>query len=254
MEIENKNENTEDVTKPQAEPENIDGVEKQHQWCFSWFADKPQAEGEKERAALLKDTKWPKGSTITISFLDGRPEVQERVKKAALQWVAPGMANLTFAFRKDTTETDIRITFKFAGSWSVLGTTCKAVDPKQATMNFGWLTKFSTDDEVNRVVLHEFGHALGLTHEHMNPGGKINWNREQVIKDLSQPPNNWPLSVIETNMFKTYEKKETNFTALDPNSIMMYPIPRGWTTDNFIVDLNKKLSDVDRNFIREQYP
>ena len=255
MEIENKNLGADETINKQSDlPGNTDEDQDEHKWCFAWFANKPHAKDQNERAALLKDTKWPQGSIITISFLDGHPEVWERVKKAAMQWVAPGMANLTFAFRKDTTKTDIRITFKYAGSWSVLGTTCKTADPAQATMNFGWLNKSSTDDEVNRVVLHEFGHALGLTHEHMNPGGVIPWNREQVIKDLSAPPNNWPLETIESNMFKTYEKKETNFTALDPVSIMMYPIPKAWTTNGFTVDLNTKLSETDKNFIRQQYP
>ena len=48
-------------------------------------------------------------------------------------------------------------------------------------MNYGWLTPESAQDEVRRVVLHEFGHALGLIHEHQNPkGGGIEWNRDAV--------------------------------------------------------------------------
>lgn len=103
-------------------------------------------------------------------------------------------------------------------------------------------------------MLHEFGHALGLTHEHMNPGGHIDWNREQVIKDLSGPPNNWSIQQIENNIFRTFEKSKTNFTALDKNSIMMYPIPAKWTKSGFNVGLNTGLSAVDKQFIKEQYP
>lgn len=256
MENENKSSQTEEIIQDDFQSgENTANDPNEDKWCFAWFADAPQVEPGGERAALIKNTKWPKGSRISISFLDGDPEVQERVKRAAMQWVAPGMANLTFDFRRNTTKTDIRISFRFAGSWSVLGTTCrKYTDITQPTMNYGWLTKNSTEDELTRVVLHEFGHALGLTHEHMNPGGSIQWNREQVIKDLSGPPNNWSMQVIENNMFKTFDKKETNFTALDGSSIMMYPLPSKWTKNGFSVGLNAKLSNTDKRFIKEQYP
>jgi len=42
-------------------------------------------------------------------------------------------------------------------------------NPLRATMNFGWLTPDTEDSEYQRVVLHEFGHALGLLHEHQHP-------------------------------------------------------------------------------------
>ena len=120
-------------------------------------------------------------------------------------------------------------------------------------MNFGWLDQSSPDDELERVVLHEFGHALGLIHEHQNPAGGINWDRAAVIRDLSGPPNNWSPDVIELNMFQPHSAEETNFTSLDPNSIMMYPIPAAWTTDGFSIGLNSGLSEQDREFIRQQY-
>ena len=231
-----------------------DAATNQDYWCFAWMPDTLPTEGN-ERAALIKRHMWSTGELIEISFLDGIPSVQERVKQAALRWVGPGMANLRLIFRTDTTNTPIRISFKEKGSWSMVGTSCRNVaDKTRPTMNFGWLTELSTDEQVARVVLHEFGHALGLTHEHMSPAGGIPWDRDQVIKDLSGPPNNWTLAQIENNMFRQFEKAETNFTALDPKSIMMYPIPAKWTTDGFSVDTNRDLSKTDKKFIRKQYP
>lgn len=225
----------------------------ENQWCFAWPAGRKSTSGA-DRAALVRGAQWDPGSVITISFLDGDPAVQERVRAVAQQWVTPGMANLTLDFRRET-NTLVRISFRFSGSWSTIGTTCRQVTNRaEPTMNYGWLAPSSSDAEVERVVLHEFGHALGLIHEHQNPGGTIQWNRRQVIEELSGPPNNWPLEVIEHNMFEPYDRRETNFTALDPQSIMMYPIPRSWTTDGFSVGLNSQLSAQDKAFIQQQYP
>jgi hypothetical protein len=55
-------------------------------------------------------------------------------------------------------------------------------------------------------------------------------------------------------MFEPYKKNETNFTALDFQSIMLYPIPAKWTTDGFSVGMNNNLSATDKTFIHQQYP
>ncbi len=228
-------------------------MENDNRWCFAWYAT-PKIVTDKERAALIKGAKWTAGDVITVSFLDGDPAVCDKVKNHARQWTAPGLANLTLDFR-DGNDTDVRISFHYPGSWSVIGTTCRMItDRTQPTMNFGWLTPDTDEMEVRRVVLHEFGHALGLIHEHQNPAGGIKWNQVEVIRSLSGPPNNWDIPTISRNMFEPYGKDDSNFTAVDKGSIMMYPIPPGWTTDGFTVGLNSDLSDTDKQFIHEQYP
>jgi serralysin len=225
-----------------------------NQWCFAWPAARKSVSG-KDKAALVKASRWSSGDIITVSFLDGDPGVQDKVAEAARGWTVPQLANLSLDFRKNTNDTLVRISFRNPGSWSVIGTTCRQMtDKTQPTMNFGWLTPDSADDEIQRVVLHEFGHALGLIHEHQNPAGGIKWNRDAVIRDLSGPPNNWSLDVIEHNMFEPYAANETNFTKVDGASIMMYPIPSNWTTDGFSVGTNTQLSATDKQFIHQQYP
>lgn len=226
-------------------------MENKDKWCFAWLNQ--QAPNEATKAALVKAAKWNPGDIVTVSFLDGVPSVKERVAAAAREWVAPGLANLELDFRNDT-DTNIRISFMHKGSWSMVGTECRFVAPGKATMNYGWLEEDSDEEEVRSVVLHEFGHALGLIHEHQNPAGGIEWDRDQVIADLSGPPNHWTLETIEHNMFRPHAVAETNFTSLDPESIMMYPIPSRWTKDGFNVGLNSELSGTDKDFMKEQYP
>jgi len=225
------------------------------QWCFAWYAGEKDP-GAKSRAALVKANKWNVGEVINVGFLDGDPAIQDKVKKVAQNWTGPNMANLRLVFVKDPLKADIRISFRYSGSWSTIGTTCRQVPKNQPSMNYGWLDANTKDDELRRVVLHEFGHALGLIHEHQNPlGTQIPWDKDQVKRDLSGPPNNWDDATIEHNMFEPYQKKEVNGTGLDKDSIMMYPIPAKWVKDpKFAVGLNSDLSATDKKFIHQQYP
>jgi hypothetical protein len=212
----------------------------------------------RSKAALLNDFKWQPGTRIRVRFLEGAPELRARVQTVAETWTGPDMANVSFQFLDDDQsagDADIRIAFTQGdGSWSYLGTMCQQIPTSQQTMNYGWLTPDSDDDELNRVVTHEFGHALGLIHEHQNPEKPISWNRDAVIADLSGPPNNWDPETIENNIFKRYDTAEVVTTPTDPDSIMMYPIPATWTTDGISVGLNSGLSDTDRRFIAQAYP
>ncbi|MCC6556768.1 MAG: hypothetical protein IT372_27735 [Polyangiaceae bacterium] len=207
------------------------------------------------RAALRRASQWNPGDRIPVAFLGGDPALQERVQRAAQEWVGPGMANLQLMFVTDPAQALIRISLVNDGrSWSAIGTDCRRVRAPEPTMNFGWLTPSSPEDVLRRVVLHELGHALGLVHEHQNPAAGIKWNWEQVYQELSGPPHHWDRETIDRNLFAPLRVEETNHTAFDPTSIMLYPIPARWTIDGFSVGLNNDLSSTDRAFIHQQYP
>jgi len=191
------------------------------------------------RAAIVLRKRWPNGSTLRVSFLEGSASQQAIVTRFAPQWSEFG--NLKFEFGFDP-GAEIRIAFdRRDGAWSYIGTDCADIPRDQPTMNLGW------QDE--GVVLHEFGHAIGLIHEHQNPLGGIKWNRPAVIRALSGPPNNWDLDTIERNMFQKYSVDQVNSTELDPRSIMMYSFPAEWTLDGFSTPSNDILSDKDKTFI-----
>jgi hypothetical protein len=221
-------------------------------WCYAWFAGKASGAGT-TRAALQKDAKWTSGDPITVAFLEGDEALRKRVRDVALRWVEAGMANLRLIFN-DSPDADVRVAFQRGdGSWSTVGTTCRRVPKDRPTMNFGWIDAGSAQLELQSVVLHEFGHALGLIHEHQNPKAGFEWQRDVVIRDLSGPPNNWSEADIEFNVLQAAKSADVTATAMDEKSIMMYPIPATWTVDGRSTGFNSDLSEADKKFIRKQY-
>jgi serralysin len=89
-------------------------------------------------------------------------------------------------------------------------------------MNLGWLTinTSSSESEYRRVVLHEFGHALGLVHEHQNPNNNtIQWNKENVYAYYKQKFG-WPKQVTYSNFFEKYTHNQMNSSNFDPLALL----------------------------------
>ena len=219
-------------------------------WCVMLVPDFPG----KAKGAVLEDAKWPKGSEIKISFLDGDSGLQEKVKSVAQQWLTRTGADLAFTWLNNPAASHIRISFTRKGSWSLLGRYAQLQTNKtEPTMNFGWLTPASTPLAIQEVVLHEFGHAIGFIHEHQNPDGGLRWNRQAVIDSLSGPPNKWTLEQIETNVLGQYDPRALIGTPFDRDSIMLYPFPAEWTENGVSTKNNSDLSAKDIQLARRIY-
>ena len=200
--------------------------------------------------ALLTGKRWKPGRTLRVRFVEGDPAVQEKVKKYAKQWEAHASITLEFV---NSGSADIRIAFGNSGSWSYLGTDALAIDANKPTMNYGWLTPTTADDEYSRVVLHEFGHALACIHEHQHPEASIPWDREMVYR-YYQITNGWDRAKTDLNVLNRYATTITNFSAFDPTSIMQYAVPEELTLGNYSVGWNRTLSQTDKDFIKAMYP
>lgn len=205
-------------------------------------------------AAAIRSKLWLPGRTLRVRFLDGHPLMHQRVSQHALRWC--DHANISFDFG-DHAEAEIRISFMYPGSWSAVGTDALVREyfgPNDPTMNFGWLHTDTPDTEYRRVVLHEFGHALGLVHEHQSPSGGMQWNEEAVYQRYSGPPNHWSKETIRRNILHRYDATQTQFTQFDPDSIMLYAYPAELTLDGRSTQWNNDLSTQDIAFIEQLYP
>jgi len=201
------------------------------------------------RRAVIEFRKlWVNGSTLRVRFMEGTAEQQAIAKAEALWWTDLAKANLKFEFG-DAPDAEIRVTFDPTdGAWSWVGTDARSIPFNQPTMNLGFLDP--------GTAAHEFGHAIGLGHEHQNPVAGIEWNEAVVLQELQGPPNNWTPDQIRFNVLQKYSMDQIRGTEFDPESIMLYYFPGRWVKSGIGTRANEVLSEIDKMFIasREAYP
>jgi Astacin (Peptidase family M12A) len=209
--------------------------------------------GAPMKLALMTGKKWKDGRTIGVAFMDGSATQKTRVIAQAKKWEP--YANIHFDFTASKAAAEIRISFVAdSGSWSYIGTDCLTIAKNEPTMNFGWLRDDTDDVEFERVVVHEFGHALGAIHEHQNPKGGIAWNEAAVYAFFAGPPNNWTKDETFTNVIMKYSVDQLNASNYDKDSIMLYQFDGALIKGGQPTPFNTRLSKGDKRFIRKQYP
>ena len=197
--------------------------------------------------------------------------VKDCIKQIVYERIQP-YVNLTFEFGKDSRgKSNIRISFNTNGCWSVLGTEAYSKSQEEPTMNFSWFDA--------STVIHEFGHALGLGHEHQAPekgnfknqilwntgpggiydwGKSIKWSKEmvdqQVIARFKQ---------TQVNDFGYFKPGSINKSLLeyDKYSIMLYFYPGNLTLNPLTGKAPgpgtiqiKRLSKKDVLYLNALYP
>jgi hypothetical protein len=203
-------------------------------------------------AAFERLNLWENGRKIRVKFLDGDSEVKSKVAAIAKEWEA--VANLKLDF-VTSGAAEIRVSFLEKGfSWSTVGTDALTVSSAKPTMNYGWLEPNTSIREYERVVRHEFGHAIGMIHEHQNPAaqGQIPWDKPKVYAYYAQ--QGWDKDDVDSNLFEVYEEDSTNHSAFDKTSIMEYAVPDSLTIGSYAIGWNTSLSPTDIEFTRRQYP
>lgn len=211
-----------------------------------------QINSRKDGLSAVTDYMWNPGDVITVGFYPGASSfVIEKIRQYAHSW--ENFANISFQFINDVTKAQIRVGFDpTIGSWSYIGRQNLSISGE--TMNFGWFNDQTPEDEFSRVVLHEFGHALGFIHEHQSPAAGIAWDKEKVYALFGKSPNFWSREEVDKNIFYKYQQSYTNSTSYDKSSIMHYFFSSDLTTDGSLFMDNRVLSPLDKQFSAFVYP
>lgn len=196
---------------------------------------------------------WANGSEIKVKFMDGNERVHSFVMSTVKAWTRE--ANLTFSFYYpgDSEDGDIRITFTKDGNWSHIGNYARSIADSEPTMSLQNVVGENNDNE-RRIVLHEFGHAISLDHEHWSTFFPGVWNEAVALK-YCMDGQGWDEDKCRRNFFGSDDNRNSSTASLyDKNSIMLYPFPSHLFINNFEAKTNNSLSAIDKTFVRALYP
>lgn len=195
---------------------------------------------------------WSPQQTIRVRFKNGsmtqKNKAWERFKKL------DELSGLSFK-RVATGPADIRVAFnRGSGHWSYVGTDNLSIPQQHQTMNID-LDPTDSEDEWDRVVLHEGLHALGFNHEHQHPRDLMPWNRAAVYQ-LYARTQGWSRREIERQVLSPGD--EVGFFGtedLHTDSIMMYAThPKLVTDPAYAAPWNTKMSKEDIEQLKLAYP
>lgn len=200
-----------------------------------------------DRASGLKGQFWTPGQTIRVRFLNGSTALQNKVFTCAQEW--ENYANIHFT-KVSSGTSEVRVLFGTDGHWSYIGKGNRSVDACAETMSLELKDNTATT-EVRRVALHEFGHVLGMEHEHQQPLASIPWNTTAVYAYYAQ--QDWTKTDVDEQVLTKNTALSTQYTAFDAQSIMEYPVSASLTTNGFSIGWNSQISTGDKSFIGMMY-
>lgn len=217
---------------------------------------------------------WKQHSTINIKFLNGSPEMQEKVKDISKEWQQ--YINLTFNFLPSSAtdrEAQVRISFaqpntKYSEkmTWSYIGWEACTVR-RGETAHIG-MFNYNDPTELNSIdfkaqVLRTFGYILGLIPEHLAPASNVHLIDDEALYYYSR--YGFKEDLIYKYIIDPYTEAaigpESKEMKHDPKSIMQIYIPNELLE---VIDpsrpvpdlevINTELSENDIIFIQALYP
>jgi hypothetical protein len=241
---------------------------KQHQKNLESLDNSEQAKGLYSTLVL-----WPANyPKLRVCFFGGSKALRQLIAKTATDWMDPEVG-IKLDFGKNNArsctpgkgpEMQIRVSFDKPGYWSQLGQMSVIYATQdQPSLNLQDFDKYdpsTLNEYAYSTIRHEFGHALGIFHEHQNPrsGCENEYNWEYIYEYLSGPPNNWDKEQIDFNL-RPINVEGLMATKFDRRSVMLYQFEdkfylKGKESHCYVPEQNVQLSRVDKALLKQMYP
>ncbi len=180
---------------------------------------------------------------LEIYFMDDHitQETIDDVVEIANEWSE--YSNIKFVSTEDIGKSDIRISFSSRkGYVSEIGNDAEK-EMGKSTMSLGDLNNEKNNIKLKSIVLHEFGHALGLLHEMNNPNNPIVWKIPETYIYFKEE---YGLESFEVDEQVINDIIDVKYSVFDSLSIMTYPIPAKLTHNNISIPMVSELSEKDK--------
>jgi Astacin (Peptidase family M12A) len=236
------------------------------------------AADEQSKGTFVRLFQWPASiPKLRVCFFGGNQEQRETIRKLASEWEGPDNS-IKFDWGKKgfrdcekagaSLTMHIRVGFDEPGFFSAYGSLSVFTRGNaEKSLNLEGFDKMTAKQIMTKdggywagTVRHEFGHAIGLFHEHQSPKSTCedDFDWDAIYKTFSQPPENWDKAKIDSQLRRLTDP-DIDSTRFDPLSVMKYyydpkMFKNGKESSCYVPQPNNVISELDRKTVAFMYP
>jgi hypothetical protein len=191
---------------------------------------------------------WDVGSSLYITFINGSKQLHQKVMQIGNEWSK--YANIKFVER-ETGESNIRIIFNDTGLVKTAVGVMNNMIPQDEPTCFIDTSNIQSATLFKSIILHTFGHLMGMQHENVVPLNGRKWNYFALDKYAIR--NKWTEFEKNRRIIYLYSTSVSNSLIADRRSVMYYTPKEDWVNEK-ASPVNDSLSMMDKTIAELSYP